>query len=175
MARLLQIAEIGNDILRKRAEEVDAVPHELIEDMMLSMEEAGGVGIAAPQIYESKRVFIMASQPNDRYPDAPEMEPKAIMNPEILSHSDETEKGWEGCLSVPGVRGYVPRYLKVSVRYMDKEGATLEEEFEGFLARIFQHELDHLDGLVFLDRVEDNKDIISNKEYFKMMAEKSSK
>lgn len=170
MSKLLQIALLGNEILRKKAEVVKDIPDELIANLIATVGEVNGVGIAAPQIYESKRIFIIASKPSARYPDAPDMAPKAVINPEIVAHSDEVEKGWEGCLSVPGVRGLVPRYTSISVKYMEQNGDIKEEEMNGFLARIFQHELDHLDGLVFLDRVLDNKDIISEKEYFKMVA-----
>jgi peptide deformylase len=93
-----------------------------------------------------------------------------MLNPEILWCSDESEKGWEGCLSVPGIRGPVSRSTKIGVRYMTRDGLPREEELEGFLARIFQHEYDHINGVVFLDRVNENRELISEREYQRMIA-----
>jgi peptide deformylase len=93
------------------------------------------------------------------------MAPTAVINPEIIRLSDELEKGWEGCLSIPGIRGLVPRSTRIVVRYITHEGNVREEEFTGFIARVFQHEYDHLNGTVFLDRVESTWDIITEKEY----------
>ncbi len=111
----------------------------------------------------------MASQPNKRYPNAPKMQPKAIINPKILSYGDEVEKDWEGCLSLPNVRGKVPRPTKIEVRYLTQNGEVVEEVLEGFLARIFQHEFDHLNGKVFIDRVESTLDIVMEREYRKII------
>lgn len=94
------------------------------------------------------------------------------MNPTIVSHSDETEKDWEGCLSIPGVRALVPRWKSIEVSYQTRDGKKVTKTFESFLARIFQHELDHLDGLVFLDRLESTKDIYTEKEFQKVIAER---
>ncbi|MFT5709273.1 MAG: peptide deformylase, partial [Oceanospirillaceae bacterium] len=108
------IAQLGHAVLRQRATEVDNILggecQQLISKMMLAVTQAGGVGIAAPQIHHSVRIFIMCSKPNARYPDAPLMSPTAIINPEILHYSDEKVKDWEGCLSVPSMRGLVPRH-----------------------------------------------------------------
>ncbi|GAM55515.1 peptide deformylase [Vibrio ishigakensis] len=138
--------------------------------MIDTVEQASGVGIAAPQIYKSLRIFIMSSKPNPRYPDAPLMPITAIINPEIIHASSEMEKGWEGCLSVPSMRGFVPRHKTIYVRYHDQQGQVQETEFNGFLARIFQHELDHLDGLTFIDRLESTKDLISESEWYQQFA-----
>ena len=165
------IAQVGNPILRQRAKNVtdihSAQCQQLIKEMMAAVSEAGGVGIAAPQIHHSLRIFIMCSKPNARYPDAPLMEPTSIINPEILAASAEKEKGWEGCLSVPSMRGFVPRHQKIKVRYSDQQGNVQEKELEGFIARIFQHELDNLDGLTFIDQLESTKDLISESEWYK--------
>jgi peptide deformylase len=125
------------------------------------------VGIAAPQVYEPLRLFIIASRPNARYPQAPAMEPTAIINPEILWASDEKEKGWEGCLSIPGLRGLVPRHTRIGVRYLTCSGNVAEVEYAGFLALVFQHEFDHLQGLVFVDRLESTLDLVTEKEYLR--------
>lgn len=170
MPRLLQIAQLGHPVLRKVAEPVLAIDDDiqaLIEDLFATSAEANGAGIAAPQVYVSLRVFILSIKPSPRYPHAPDMEAVAVINPEILSVSDETEKDWEGCLSVPGIRGKVPRPKQIKVRYQTREGTSVERDFSGFAARVFLHEFDHLQGLTWLDHVEDNRDIVSEKEYLK--------
>ena len=138
-------------------------------DMLVTVADADGVGIAAPQVFEPLSLFIVSSNPNPRYPSAPKMEPTAMINPEILWKSNETEKGWEGCLSVPGLCGLVPRYRRIGIRYQTVSGELHEEEYGDFLARVFQHEFDHLQGMVFIDRVESTRDLISEKEYFRRL------
>lgn len=170
MAVLRQIAQLGHPVLRAQARRVPTPAGQtsfqsLIDDLLATVDEVGGVGIAAPQVHESLRLFVVASRPTPRYPAAPAMEPVVMLNPELVWRSDETEKDWEGCLSVPGIRGLVPRSTRVGVRYLTPDGTTIESEYAGFLARIFQHELDHLDGLVFLDRVESTRELISEKEF----------
>ena len=164
------IAQLGHAILRQRAAEVENILadecQQLINQMMLAVSEAGGVGIAAPQIHHSVRIFIMCSKPNARYPDAPLMPPTAIINPEILHYSSDRIKGWEGCLSVPSMRGLVPRHSQISVRYFDQQGNEQQKELTGFIARIFQHEFDHLNGLTFIDQLESTKDLISEVEWY---------
>lgn len=113
----------------------------------------GGVGIAAPQVYISKRVIIVASRPNPRYPDAPEMNAVVMVNPEILEFSSETCLGEEGCLSVPDERGQVERAEMVKVKYLTLQGEAVETIFHGFPARIVQHEVDHLNGILFVERI----------------------
>jgi peptide deformylase len=172
------IAQLGHTVLRVKASDVEDILsdecQQLIELMMLAVSQAGGVGIAAPQIHHSLRIFIMCSKPNVRYPDAPLMEPTAIINPEILHYSSEIIKGWEGCLSVPSMRGLVPRHNKIKVRYFDQQGNEQLKELTGFIARIFQHELDHLNGLTFIDQLESTKDLISEIEWHKQFAPKKS-
>jgi peptide deformylase len=111
----------------------------------------------------------LASHPNQRYPHAPEMPPTAIINPKIIVHSTESQKDWEGCLSVPGIRGLVPRYQKIEVEYTTRDGKLERKIFTDFIARVFQHELDHLDGLLFLDRIETTQDLYSEAEYQKLI------
>lgn len=172
MPRLMQIAQLGHPVLRKVAEpvsEIDDSTQALIDDLFATSAEANGAGIAAPQIYISLRVFILSIKPSLRYPDAPEMAATAVINPEILSVSKETEKDWEGCLSVPGIRGKVPRPREICVRYMTREGDRVESELSGFAARVFMHEFDHLEGLTWLDHIQDNREIVSEKEYLKII------
>jgi peptide deformylase len=175
MPILSQIAQLGQPVLRQETRSIedpsDPAVKALIDDMLVTVVEANGVGIAAPQLFEPLRIFIVASQPTPRYPDAPAMEPIAMLNPELLWFSDETERRWEGCLSVPGIRGIVPRFVKIGVRYMTRDGALREEELGGFTARIFQHEFDHINGLVFLDRVEDNRELITEREYQRIITQ----
>ncbi|WP_422927411.1 peptide deformylase [Singulisphaera sp. PoT] len=174
MPMLRQIAQLGHPVLRTDAERVilpasDAT-RALVADMLDTMRDAHGVGIAAPQVYDSSAIFIVASRPNPRYPNAPEMDPQVVINPEIIERSDEIVKGWEGCLSIPGLRGFVPRPRRIVVRYQDLEGEVFEREFEDFVARVFQHEDDHLHGLVFIDRLESPKDLVCEKEYQRQFA-----
>ena len=171
MNELAPIIKLGNPILRQKAVVVENVQDEkiqnLIDELITSVVQANGVGIAAPQIATSYRLFIVASRPNARYPHAPEMQPTAMINPQIVAHSSEMINDWEGCLSVPGIRGLVPRYQTIEVEYTDRNGSSQKQELTDFIARIFQHEYDHLEGLVFLDRVENNQDLISEEEYQK--------
>jgi peptide deformylase len=174
MPLLRQIAQLGHPVLRAPAAIVElpatASYRSLVDDMLATLLDAGGVGIAAPQVYESLAMFILASRPNPRYPDAPSMEPEIVINPEIVERSGEMVKGWEGCLSIPGIRGEVPRHRRIRVRYQTLEGQSVEREFSDFVARIFQHEDDHLRGVVFLDRLECTRDVITEKEYQKLNA-----
>jgi peptide deformylase len=176
MPRLLQIAQLGHPILRQKAKAVKGIDdpnvQNLIDDQMATLNEIGGMGLAAPQVYESYRIFIMASHPSPRYPNAPEMEPTAIINPKIISSTGGTSKEWELCLSFPGIRGLVPRYRSIAVRYTMRDGKPVKTEFTDFVARIFQHEYDHLDGLVYLDRLETTKDIITDKEFQRLISKK---
>jgi peptide deformylase len=169
MADLVPIIQLGNPQLRQKSALVDNIQDEeiqkLIEDLIATVAQANGVGIAAPQVAASHRLFIVASRPNARYPHAPEMEPTAMINPKIIAHSTEVVKGWEGCLSVPGIRGLVPRYQAIAVEYTDCNGNLQQQELTDFVARIFQHEYDHLDGIVFVDRLENTLDMITEQEY----------
>jgi peptide deformylase len=173
MPILRQIAQLGQPVLRQKTGAIndpfDPAVQALIDDMLVTVAEVNGVGIAAPQVFEPLKLFIIASRPSPRYPDAPGMEPTAMINPELLWSSDEKEKGWEGCLSVPGIRGPVPRSIRIGVRYLTRDGALREEEMSGFLARIFQHEFDHISGKVFLDRVENNRELFTEREYLRLM------
>ena len=173
MAILRQIAQLGQPVLRepvvKIEEPKDPAVQDLIEDMLVTVADANGVGLAATQVYESVALFLIASRPTPRYPGAPEAEPTALLNPEILWASEEMEVGWEGCLSIPGMRGLVPRHRQIRVRYLTRHGELREEEYEGFLARVFQHEYDHINGLVYLDRT-DSRNLVTEKEYLRLIS-----
>ena len=173
MPILRQIAQLGQPVLRgvagTIADPLALAVKALIDDMLVTVADANGVGIAAPQVFEPLSLFIVASRPNPRYPHATEMEPTAMINPEILWVSDEQEKGWEGCLSIPGLRGLVPRHRRIGVRYLNRAGEVREEEYADFLARVFQHEFDHVQGVVYLDRVESTQELVTEKEYLRIV------
>ena len=156
------ILELGNPGLRQIARPVETVENAalqaLADELLAIMRAANGVGIAAPQLGESWRLLVVASRPNLRYPQAPKMPPTVMINPRLVSHSDDMVKGWEGCLSVPGLRGKVPRYREIEVEYCDRKGHLQRQVWRDFVARIFQHEYDHLEGKIFLDRVESTAD-----------------
>jgi peptide deformylase len=157
MAELLKIAQLGNPILRHKATPISNIIDnqivELIDSLIATAQATQGVGIAAPQVSQSCRLFIVASHPNARYPHAPIMKPTAMINPKILSHDEEIVTDWEGCLSIPGIRGLVPRYRQIEVEYTTRDGQQERKILTDFIARIFQHELDHLNGTLFLDRI----------------------
>jgi peptide deformylase len=163
------ILQLGNPQLRQVAQPIsnvaDAAVQTLIDRLLTLVQDSNGVGIAAPQIGEPLRLIIVASRPNPRYPYAPTMEPLAMINPQILHQSEQRAKGWEGCLSVPGIRGLVPRAIELEVEYTTRHGQVEQQTFTDFVARIIQHELDHLDGNIFLDRVESTHDLMSEQEY----------
>lgn len=173
MSKKLEISYLGHSTLREQTLDVDDITNkvfqDLIDNMIFTVKAVNGLGIAAPQVYENKRVFIIASKPSERYPNAPKMKPFAVINPVILNHSKETIKDWEGCLSIPGIRGLVPRYKSIDVEFTDRTGEKIIKTFDDFVARIFQHELDHLNGMVFLDRLQSNNDIITEVEYQKIV------
>ena len=128
----------------------------LLKDMWDSLEEAGGIGLAAPQIGISKQLAVIKlSEESDRYPDMETTEPYVIFNPQITVLDKEVQGFWEGCLSVPGLRGYVERPRKVRIDYLDENADERTIEVEDFLATVFQHELDHLIGMLYVDRMED--------------------
>ncbi len=160
MSVVLAVAQRGEGILTLKAATVANSEFNsdwltaLASAMQATMLARNGVGIAAPQVYVSKRVIIVASRANLRYPDAPDMPAVVMVNPEILEKSDNTILGEEGCLSMPDERGMVARAEMVKVRYFTLEGEQIETVFHGFPARIVQHEIDHLDGVLFVERLD---------------------
>ncbi len=128
---------------------------ELVADMTETMLAAGGVGLAAPQIGVGLRVVIFGFEKSERYPDAAPVPRTVLINPVITPLSDEEESGWEGCLSVPGLRGEVPRFWRIRYRGFGLEGEAIDRTVEGFHARVVQHECDHLDGILYPMRIRD--------------------
>lgn len=174
MPKNIEIAQLGNTVLRMMAAPVVDVSSpeltEVIAQMLDILSDSNGVGLAAPQIGHSIRVLVVASKPTSRYPNAPQIEPIVMINPFFQPLSEIQEKDWEGCLSIPGIRALVPRYKEIKVDYTDINGKQTVIELSGFVSRIFQHEYDHLQGMFYLDRVENNRDIISETEFLKLMA-----
>jgi peptide deformylase len=167
------IITLGNPLLRRRAapvQDLDTDELQQLIDVLIELTvRANGVGIAAPQVGCQQRLLIIASRPNLRYPYAPTMEPTALINPRMVAHSENQTKDWEGCLSVPNVRGKVPRYQAVEVEYIDRWGRQQRQVYEDFVARIFQHEYDHLEGHVFLDRLESETDLMSEADFNRLI------
>ena len=153
------VLKMGHPLLRQVAEPVgvfDAVQmSELLTDMEDTMRALNGAGIAAPQIGVSLRVVIFEMQENPRYPHVAPIPFTVLINPRLDLIGEEMEEGWEGCLSVPGLRGVVPRYRRLHYHGLDAHGHSFERSVEGFHARVVQHEVDHLDGILFPQRVED--------------------
>ena len=129
--------------------------NELIRDMRDTMAHLNGAGLAAPQIGVGLRVVIFGVQSNPRYPGIEAVPDTVLINPEIQPLADEVEEGWEGCLSVPGMRGWVPRFRKIRYAGQDERGQRIERTVEGFHARVVQHEVDHLDGVLYPMRIRD--------------------
>lgn len=151
-----RLRQLGDPILTQVAEPVTEFKtpalQDLIGGMLATLKEAQGVGLAAPQVGSLLQVLIVASRPNPRYPEAPQMQPLVMVNPRLLACSSEQVLGWEGCLSVPNCRGLVARAREVEVEYYTPEGIQQRVVWQDFPARIFQHEYDHLMGRVFLQR-----------------------
>ena len=155
---ILKVARIGNPILRRRAGEVPRAAigspelERLIEDMTETMVEYDGVGLAAPQVHEPLRLAVLQVPADDEQEEIPLM---VLINPVVTPLPSEKVSGWEGCLSVPDLRGMVTRPDRVRLQALDREGKPIELEASGFYARVIQHECDHLDGVIYIDRMDD--------------------
>jgi peptide deformylase len=153
---ILKVARMGHPVLRAKARPLEkaeirgAAIQTLIDDMIETMAEYHGVGLAAPQVHEGVRVFVAALDEGD---DDEEVEPIAVINPEIIVVGADVVEDWEGCLSIPDIRGRVPRARQIKVRAMDRTGTRIELSAHDFPARVIQHETDHLDGVLFFDRM----------------------
>ena len=152
---ILKVARMGHPVLRQRARPLDRAAlkqplvQKLIDDMIDTMHEYHGVGLAAPQIHEGVRLFVALL---DEEP-GPDSDAVAVINPEIVPQGTTTQEGWEGCLSIPDIRGMVPRHTDITLRALDRNGKNFELRLRGFPARVAQHETDHLDGILFFDRM----------------------
>ena len=154
---ILKVARMGHPVLRGKARAIDrsdirnSIVQKLIDDMIETMVEYHGVGLAAPQVHEGLRLFV-ASLDHDESSESPSA-PIAIINPEITPVGSTTEEDWEGCLSIPDIRGRVPRAVEIKVRALGRDGERLELTARQFAARVIQHETDHLAGILFFDRM----------------------
>ena len=163
---ILKVAHMGHPVLRGRAERLERsdlrnpLVQKLIDDMIDTMHEYHGVGLAAPQVHEDLRLFVglLGSDPERD-------EAIAVVNPEIVPAADTMAEGWEGCLSIPDIRGMVPRYTQITVKGLDRHGKPLELTLRDFPARVAQHETDHLDGVLFLDRMSSMRTLTYLEEY----------
>ncbi len=168
-----EVLEIGHPVLMSRAEEVDpnrilsAEVQGWIDDMIDTMRHANGAGIAANQIGIPYRLFVIEIGDNPRYPYKPKVPLTVVINPRIRFLSDDMFTSNEGCLSVPQIRGNVPRHLEIEVQYFDRNGVEHKEVIKGYSACTWQHEADHLDGILFPHRVEDQRSITSWKVFKK--------
>jgi peptide deformylase len=169
---ILKVARMGHPVLRMRgrALEKSEIRHplfqKLVDDMIETMHEYNGVGLAGPQVHESVRMFValLAEEPDSK------TEASVIINPEITALGSGKEDGWEGCLSIPDIRGMVPRFTDISVRALDREGRNIELRLKDFAARVVQHETDHLDGVLFFDRMTSTQSLTYLDEYSRFHA-----
>ncbi len=175
---ILKVARLGHPAVRKVAapisqEEIrsDKI-QDLIDSMIETMREYDGVGLAAPQVHVSKQVAVLEVNANFRYPDAPKVPLTILINPKITSRSKKMIEAWEGCLSIPDMRGVVPRNDSLVCEAFDREGKPIELEVDGFFARVIQHEWDHLQGNVFLDRMTNLRSLSHLSEFARFWVEK---
>ena len=177
MKRLAR-TQFGDPILRKKAQSIVFVNpfiKKLIKEMFFTMRRVGGVGLAAPQINQPLQLAVIEIKKNKIRPHVRPLLPTVIINPRIITHSKEVFSDWEGCLSFPNVRGFVPRYKEIEVGYLDEFGKDRILKLDGFQARVFQHEIDHLNGALYVDRMPDMKTLITLGEFKKSILKKGLK
>ncbi|KAG3113174.1 hypothetical protein PI124_g7470 [Phytophthora idaei] len=159
---------LGNSALRRMSKSVAdtraPAVRRLLEDLDKEVRDEAGVGIAAPQLAHNLRMFLMLKNMPENEDDLGNLEYQAVLNPEIVAMSNSTKRDFEGCLSVPGYQGIVKRAEEIRVQYQDAEGRKIQETLTDFPARVFQHELDHLNGVMYLDRLESGS-LIHNEEF----------
>ena len=166
---ILKVARMGHPVLRERARTIekselkDPLFQKLIDDMVETMHEYHGVGLAAPQVHEGVRLFVAVL---DDEPDS-ESDATVIINPDIIPNASDKREGWEGCLSIPDIRGMVPRFTDITVLALDRHGKKIELKLKDFSARVAQHETDHLDGVLFFDRMTSMQSLTYLEEYSK--------
>ena len=178
----LKIARLGNPVLRQIAQPVnlkelsdpDSDLQVLIDDMVATMRTDGGVGLAAPQVSRSLQIMVLECEENKRYPEGQAIPLTVLVNPVITRYSEETAFGWESCLSLIDFRGLVRRSREVTVTAFNREGEKTVVQATGFLAIVLQHEIDHLNGKVFLDRMEDLTKLAYMEEFDTYWAEQES-
>jgi peptide deformylase len=175
---VLKIAKLGNPVLRQVAKPVDlndlaeSPMQTFIDDMIETMHHEGGVGLAAPQVNRSIQIVVLEYAENERYPDEVSIPLTVLVNPVLSDYSQETKEGWESCLSLSDFRGLVPRSTTVTLNAYDREGNKIQKTVSDFEAVVLQHELDHLKGFVFLDRMKDLTQLSYNEEFEKFWLKK---
>lgn len=158
---ILKVARLGHPVLRQVAKPIPveairtAEVQRLVDDLIETMREHDGAGLAANQVHMLRQICVIEVQGNLRYPEAPEVPLTVVINPVVTPLTEEVEEGWEGCLSVPDMRGRVPRYTAVRLQYADREGQAVDLVAKDFFARVIQHETDHLNGILYIDRMPD--------------------
>ena len=176
MSKILPIALLGDPVLRQKSTEVTYPLSEdieqLIDNLLTTMLGLDAVGMAAPQANHPVRIFVMLSRKGEFFPNAPEIPPMEVVNPEILSESDEQCIAWESCYSMPGYRAPISRPINIRARWKDRHGETVEKELYDLAARVFLHEFDHLEGKMFLDRMDSISDLCA-KDEAKILLERS--
>ena len=174
MMAILKVANLGNPILRIPSEPVKNIQapeiQRLIDDMVETMREYHGVGLAAPQVHRSLQIVTIEVEPDDRASSAPPASPTILINPRIVHATERLEEDWEGCLSIPDLRGKVPRYTDIEVQAYDRRGKPLNFTARDFFARVIQHEYDHLIGTTFLDRMKSLETLTFLEEYSRYWA-----
>jgi len=175
---ILKIARMGNPVLKKKGREVSKSEikspefQKLIDDMIETLHEYGGVGLAAPQVHESVQMMVIELPQTEARPDLEPIPLTVFINPKYSHMSDETDEDWEGCLSVPDMRGRVKRSKAIKVRALDRNGKEFEIEAKDFKARVIQHEGDHLIGKLYIERMDDLKTLTFLDEYSRFWAGK---
>ncbi len=170
---ILKVARLGHPVLRQIAAPLPpdrittAAVQQFIDDMIATMHEYDGAGLAAPQVHVSQQIVVMKVAKNPRYPEAPDIPLTVYINPEITPLTEVMDEDWEGCLSVPGMRGRVPRYTHIRLRAYDRHGKRVDFVAEDFHARVIQHECDHLQGKVYIDRMRDTSSLMFLEEFMK--------
>lgn len=168
---ILKVARMGHPVLRSVARPLDesdvrtSVVQQLIDDMIETMVEYRGVGLAAPQVHEEKRLFVAFLDTGDDEAEDRKPEPVVVINPELAVTDPELEDDWEGCLSIPDIRGRVPRVRELVLRCLNRDAEPVEIRASDFPARVIQHETDHLDGVLFFDRIRDFGSLTFMDEY----------
>jgi peptide deformylase len=171
---ILKVARMGHPVLRQKAraiepKELKTVPlQKFIDDMIQTMDEYSGIGLAAPQVHEGLRIFVAHLDPEGRA----HGEPIAVINPEVAIVGSDVIEGWEGCLSIPDIRGRVPRSAQIRVKALDRHGKRIEINAQDFPARVIQHETDHLNGILFFDRMHSFESLTYMDEFSRFHARK---
>jgi peptide deformylase len=177
---ILKVTRLGHPVLRKVTETVTLRElrsdklQQLIDDMIVTMKEYDGVGLAADQVHESRQIAVLEVASNPRYPDKADVPLTVLVNPKVTPLTEEQEDDWEGCLSIPDLRGRVPRYKSIQVEAWDRDGKPLNFIANDFHARVIQHEFDHLNGKVYLDRMRDFSTLTFLTEYARYWMQRGS-